>query len=251
MLTTVGVALATDEPQAVIPQMALPSPPPVLGTDDPWLTRPESGAPVAKITPAEAPGGLTVSAASASDVVRVGQGLSVQLTWRDEDGRLLDLSQEWGDGSYFSAPRAGGCQETSGTSGGSTWFRHSYATPGTYRVRFAVTTVTCDDLTEKRFVSFVVRVVAPAQQPATPDKTKTPAPVPVPSKTPPPPVPSSTPTPTGTPTAPVPPESPPPSPTETPTETPTAPPPITSASVSPTDEPSPGETDESPTASPS
>jgi hypothetical protein len=246
LLTTVGVALATDEPRPRIPQMVLPSAS-TLPVDDPWLTRPEAGAPVTKVTAAEEPGGLTVSAHTASDVLRPGQALSVELTWRDEDGRLMDISREWGDGTHASAPRGPGCEETTGVSGGSTWYRHTYARPGRYVVRLAVTTVTCDGLTEKRYVSFPVQVVAPEPQPSpAPAKTTKPAPTTPAPTTPAPTTPTPT-TPTGSPTAPVPTEtagpspsgSGSPSPSEAGPSTTSEPPPGTEPPASPSSEPPP------------
>lgn len=230
LLTTVGVALATDQPRPQIPQMALPSPS-SLPVDDPWLTRPEAGAPVTKVTPAEEPGGLTVSAHTVSDVARVGRPISVEVTWRDEDGRLVDLSREWGDGTRASAPRSHECEETTGVSGDSTWYRHTYTRPGQYLVRFAVTTATCDGRTEKRFVSFPVRVIAPQHRPATPAKTTNPAPVPTKSTAP-----SPTPTPGPTQSSPVPDESPTKTPSEppsSPSSSPATPSPPSSASIAP------------------
>ncbi|HEY0485444.1 MAG TPA: hypothetical protein VGD72_04270 [Mycobacteriales bacterium] len=235
MLTTVGVALATDSPLARTPPVVMASPSP-LPVDDPWLTRPESSAPITRVTPAKQPGGLTVTAHATGDVLYAGQALSVEVTWRDENGRLLDVSQEWGDGSHASAPRGRDCREQTGAAGGATWYRHTYARPGQYLVRFAVTTMTCDGLTERRYVSLPIRVIATPPRPAAPGVPRPTAgpttpvpsqpvpttPVPPPSVTPTTPVPSATLPPTGTPppTGTLPPTE---NPTENPTETSTQP----------------------------
>jgi hypothetical protein len=225
MLTTVGVALATDEKRDHIPR-------PVAASSDPsWVVREESGAPVVQVTPATQPGGLTVSARSDTDLVSPGQDYRVTVTWRDDDGRLLALRRDWGDGAQATDSRPGRCVETTGVSAATSTFRHSWATPGTYRVRFTVTTATCDGRTETGAVSFAVRVVpvvppggvGPAPAPGAPAPPAPPAPAPrppapspsapaaspsapAPSPTP-TPVPTSAPVPTTTPTGPAPPTS--------------------------------------------
>lgn len=233
MLTTVGVALATDQVRPEVPRLALPaSSPPVAADVPPWTEPSPSGQPVTRVTPATAPGGLTVWARTAGDTVLAGQPLAVELTWRDEDGRLIDVTQDWGDGAQLSAPRARGCDAPAGATGGTATFRHAWRTAGAYTVRFAVTTATCDGRTEKRFVSFLVRVVS------APDVHPTPTPpTPLPKPTTPSPAPT---TPLPSPTSPVPTTSPTPTVTTAPTGEPTDPtgeptgePPVPTVSQSP------------------
>ncbi|HEY0396997.1 MAG TPA: hypothetical protein VGF00_01335, partial [Acidimicrobiia bacterium] len=241
MLTTVGVALATDRVQPDIPGLGLPASPPPPAGDVPWTAATPSGRPVSRVTPATAPGGLTVWANSAGDTVRAGQPLDVSVSWRDEDGRLHDISQDWGDGSWNSQPRKEGC---TGPTGGTSTFRHQWRTAGTYTIRFAVTTATCDGRTERRLVSFPVHVLTAVPRPIpTPGATTplpsplptTPAPTPTPTTPPPTPTTSPTggPTPTGTPSQTT---SPPGTPTATATSTESAsgtPAASTSTSVAP------------------
>jgi hypothetical protein len=228
MLTTVGVALATDEHRDRVPH-------PVAASSDPsWVVREESGAPVVEVTPAAQPGGLTVSARSDTDLVSPGQDYRVTVTWRDEDGRLLAFRRDWGDGAKATDSQPDKCVETAGVSGATSTFRHSWSTPGTYLVRFTVTTATCDGRTEAGSVSFPVRVVAVVApgRPAPAPAPGAPAPAPPAPAPPPPPAPSPT---AASPSAPAPSPTPSPIPTSAPvpTTTPTGPPPPTSSGYLP------------------
>jgi hypothetical protein len=208
LLSSVGIALATDERRTHhAPAVASASPSP------PWT----SGLPVVEVSPAAGPGGLTVSARSATDTVRPGEAFAVVVVWHDDDGGLLMLHRDWGDGSRATQSSADACERRPGEDGGTSTHRHAWTAPGTYRVRFVVTTLTCDGQTETGAVEFDVHVaVPPAAGPGpvpvdpppappspAPDPRRTPsavattAPAPTPSPTP--PSPSATATPTGSP----------------------------------------------------
>jgi hypothetical protein len=221
MITTVGVALATDRPGADGAQISSPMNRGAVNT-------PALAHPIQQETPPQRPGGLALWARGTSDVVAAGQQLGIEVGWRDGAGRLTGLVQDWGDGTVLSARETSGCA-TRGTHGSRTAW-HTWRTPGTYTVRLSATTGSCGAGAERRVVEFTVQVVAPGRRvitapgpagaqprpvPHAPSTTSVPSPTAAPTETP-SPTPSPTPAPTGTP-------SPTPSPTPAPTETTTEP----------------------------
>jgi hypothetical protein len=236
MLTTVGIALATDQHGTDGAQISTPV------TGGRGATAPEQGHPIQRETPPQRPGGLTVWARGTSDVVAAGQQFGVEISWRDGDGRLTGLGQDWGDGTGFSVPAATArCAGAGVASHGSTTVWHAWRSPGMYTVRLSATTGTCGARVERRFVGFTVRVVAPGQRvTVVPQPRSTP---PSPGTTPAPP---SSPSPPTSPTPSPSPSSPGPSPSPTPTETtsPTPEPePTTTSPVPETTPPGPSPTD--------
>jgi hypothetical protein len=232
MLTTVGVALATDRPEDDRAQIAGPVTGPAVSRPD---AVPEQGHPIQSETPPQRPGGLTLWARGDSDVVAAGRQLGVVIGWRDGAGRLTGLGQDWGDGSRYAVPGSGDCR----TGVGSTRLWHTWRTPGTYTVRLSVATASCGAAAERRVVSFTVRVVAPGRAVVTaPDPTGV-----RPRPKPPTPTTVPVPTPTPAPTSPTPsPTSPSPSPSPTPSDSPSSPVPTVIPTESPSSEvtPTPG-----------
>jgi hypothetical protein len=210
MLTSVGVALATDRPGGDTARISAP-------LADPGAQRaaPERAHPIHRETPSR-PGGLMLSAHAAGDVVAAGQQLGVVVRWRDGQGRLTGLGQDWGDGTAFAAPGTTGC--TRGATQGSRTVWHSWRSPGRYTVRLSATTGSCGARAELRSVWFTVLVVAPGRRviaapgpdgPPPVSGTPTPRTAPAPSSpsAPPPssPVPTAAPTGPGSPSATTPP----------------------------------------------
>lgn len=230
MLAAIGVALTTDDH---VFRHTTPS-----GDTPSVLPREENGVPVNPVTPARAPGALTVSAHADTDLVAPGQRYTVTVSWRDARGTLLRVGQDWGDGTKRTDAHRRRCNF--GKSEGTLTFAHTWAVQRTYVVRFTVTTATCDGDRETESVSFPVRVSFPPQaitsaplaRATAPGRPPQPAPRPpkAPRPAPSPPPPSSAP-----PESPRPPETPGPSEPPTPSETP-----VPSDSTAPT--PGPTET---------
>jgi hypothetical protein len=229
MLTTVGVALATDRAGDDGAQISTPLTDPGAGGS--VTAPPVHGNPIERVTPPPRPGGLTLWARGVSDVVAAGQQLGVEISWRDGNGRLVGLGQDWGDGTRGSTQRPGGCAHGATAARGSTMVWHAWWNPGTYTVRLSATTATCDGRTEARYVTFTVRVVAAGQRvdPAPGPVQRRPGATPT---SPGPPLPPPSPSPTATP-------SPTPSPSGSPSPSPSPSPPTPTAPVPTTTGPSP------------
>jgi hypothetical protein len=123
------------------------------------------GEPAAPAAPA-APAPLTVEAIAPATVV-AGQPATFSLDWADGAGIFAGTTEEWGDDVGASSVKEGQCLATDPAAppdSGTASMTHTWTTPGSYQVRLAATTYTCQGgapTLEEASTTLTVEVVAP------------------------------------------------------------------------------------------
>jgi hypothetical protein len=117
----------------------------VRGTDDPVGTASDA-APAAAAVAAPAPAALSVRVAAPGPAV-AGQPVRLAVTYADGRGIFSGSTEDWGDGVGASSLAEDRCSPTAAAPGqvtGSYRATHTFARPGHYTVRIAVSSYTCD-----------------------------------------------------------------------------------------------------------